>query len=147
MDDSAGMLSQIAAYQPALLAVIILCLAVLVQSFFAGVIGLGKSDEVPGTPLKGTHGDFSFRTLRTYANSTENLPAFATVVFVAIIVGASPIWVNWLAGIHVAIRFLYWAVYYAGVGEVLRGPRSMTYVAGWAVNLVLAVVAAAALLN
>jgi len=125
------------AYHPALLALIILCLSVLVQSFLAGVLGLGKSDEVPGKPLKGSHSDLSFRILRTYANSTENLSVFAITVFLAITVGVAPSLVNWLAGIHVVIRLLYWAIYYSGVGKVAGGPRTITYASGWFVNLML----------
>lgn len=140
MDNLYEVFPQLLDYRPALLALTILCLAVLAQSFLAGVIGLGKSGEEPGKPLKGGHRDFSFRTLRTYANSVENLAVFGLIVFLAIISGANTSWVNWLVGGHVAIRLAYWAVYYSGVGKVAGGPRTMLYVAGWFANLALAVV-------
>lgn len=138
MDNVNEILPQLAAYHTALLALAILCLAVLVQSVIAGAIGLGKSDEEPGLPLKGNHKNFSFRTLRTYGNSVENLPAFAIVLFLAIIAGVTPSWVNWLAGINVALRLLYWAIYYSGVGKVANGPRTIVYASGWFANLILA---------
>ncbi len=140
MDNLYEMFPPLMAYQPALLALTILCLAVLVQSFLAGVIGLGKSDEEPGRPLKGGHGDFSFRTLRTYANSVENLAVFGLIVLLAMFAGASASWVNWLVGSHVAFRLAYWAVYYSGAGKIAGGPRTILYVLGWFANLVLAVV-------
>lgn len=130
--------SEIAAYYPALLTLAILCLAVLAQSFLAGVIGLGKSDEEPGMPLKGGHKDLSFRTLRTYGNSVENLPVFVATLLLALIAGVAPIWVNSLAIIHVGFRLVYWIVYYSGVGKVGGGPRTIVYVLGLLANLVLA---------
>ncbi len=146
MDNLNEVTLQLAAYHPALLALAILCLAVLIQSFLAGVIGLGKSGEEPGKPLRGGHEDFSFRTLRTYGNSVENLPAFGITVLLAIIAGVAASLVNWLAAIHVLIRLVYWAIYYVGVGKVAGGPRTMAYAAGLIANLILAVLTARAFL-
>jgi uncharacterized MAPEG superfamily protein len=145
MNNLTEVFSQVSAYNCALIALAVLCLAILIQSFLAGVLGLGKSDEEPGRPLKGSHQDFTFRTLRTYANSVENLPVFATTVFLAIIVNASPGWVNWLASIHVVLRLAFWAVYYSGVGAVAGGPRTITFVLGWLTNLILVIVVLVAL--
>lgn len=140
MDSLTDLINGFDQYRPALIALTVLCLAVLVQSFLAGILGFKDGVEVPGIPLKGNHQDFTFRALRTYGNSVENLPAFAIVVVLAVIVGASPGLVNWLAGIHVAIRLAYWGIYYSGIGKVAGGPRTGVYVLGWLVNLVLAVV-------
>ena len=139
MDNAAELFSRLADYQPALLALTILCLAVLAQSTLAGVLGFGKSGERPGHPLQGGHGDLSFRAIRTYANSTENLPAFAITVILAIIVGVTPTWVNWLAAIHVALRLVYWVIYTGGIGAAANGPRTIVYVMGLLANVVLAV--------
>ena len=140
-------LPQLAPYQPAFLWLVVLCLVVLVQSFLAGALGLGKSDEVPGLPLQGSHDDASFRILRTYANSTENISVFVATAFLAILAGVSVTAVNWLVGLHVVFRIVYWAVYYSGVGKVTGGPRTITYVAGFFMNLILAVLTAYALLT
>lgn len=136
-----GILNNFSAYHPALIALAILCIAVLIQSFLAGIFGLAKGNEIPGKPLRGDHDNFSFRSIRAYGNSVENLPAFGWVLLLAIIGGASPKLVNWLAGIHVTLRLIYWGIYYAGVGKVAGGPRTMVYVLAWLVNLVLAIVA------
>ena len=125
-------------YASALIALTLLCFIVCIQSVIAGAIGLGKSNEEPGLPLKGTHNDFSFRSLRTYANSVENLPMFGLIVLLAVFIGAEPKWVNWLAVTHVVFRVLYWAVYYSGIGKVEGGPRTIIYVIGLFANLILA---------
>lgn len=129
---------QILAYQPAFLALILLCLMVLVQGFLAGAIGYGKSNEEAGRPLKGNHEDQSFRVIRTYGNSTENLSMFVAVAFLAILAGVSPMLVNWLVAAHVLARLAYWGVYYAGIGKTGGGARTIIYVIGLLANIVLA---------
>ncbi len=126
------------AYQPALLALAILALTVLIQSFLAGPLAFLSGKQGPGMPLNGDHGDFSFRVLRTYLNSTENLPAFAATVIVAVLIGVNADWVNWLAGLHLGFRMIFWAVYYSGIGKVAGGPRTLSYVGGWSINAILA---------
>ena len=140
-------LPQLAAYHPALVALTILCLAILVQSFLAGVLGLAGGEETAGLPLRGNHEKFSFRTLRTYGNSTENLTAFATTLLLAIIAGVSAALVNWLAILHVVFRLVYWAVYYKGVGKVGGGVRTIVYVLGLFANFLLAALTAYALIT
>ena len=133
-------------YTTAIGALMLLVLAVLIQALLAGVIGLNKSGgELPGVPLQGNHASLNFRVLRTYANSTENLPAFAVTLMLAILAGASPKWVNLLAALHVTFRFAFWGIYYSGVGKVAGGPRTISYVLAWFTNLALAVVAVSAL--
>ncbi len=126
------------AYQPALLALAVLCLCVLLQSLLVAPLGFASGAETPGMPLKGSHIDRSFRVIRTYQNSVENLPAFIGVLIVALVVGVNATWVNWLAGIHLGARLLYWACYYSGVGANAGGPRSLAYVAGLLSNAILA---------
>lgn len=147
MDSMIQSLPLLAPYQPAFLWLIVLCLVILIQSFLAGVLGLGKSEEVPGLPLKGTHSDASFRILRTYANSTENFSVFVTTTFLAILAGVGVMAVNWLVGLHVVLRIVYWVVYYSGVGKVAGGPRTITYVAAFLMNVILAVLTAYAILT
>ena len=130
---------QLAAYQVSFVSLAVLCTAILVQSFMAGALGLGKGEEIAGLPLKGDHGNLSFRVLRTYANSTENLSVMVATTMLAIIVGVSAVVVNWLVALHVILRLIYWAVYYSGVGKVTAGPRTITYVAAYFMNAILVV--------
>lgn len=129
---------QLAVYQPSLLSIALLCAAVLVQSFLAGVLALGPGEEVAGLPLKGDHTKLSFRLMRTYANSTENLSVMVATTILAIVVGVSAVAVNWLVGLHLLFRLVYWAVYYSGIGKVNGGLRTMTYVAAFLMNVILA---------
>ena len=125
-------------YEPAILAFAVLCMAVMIQAFLTAPLGFLKEEQAPGMPLQGDHDMLSFRVLRTYANSVENLPAFGFSLLLAILVGVGATAVNALAAIHVASRLAFWAVYYSGVGKVAGGPRTMTYVGGALSNLVLA---------
>ena len=136
------MTPQLALYNPAFLALIFLCLAVLAQGFLAGVLGLAGGEEIAGMPLKGNHAKFSFRVLRTYHNSVENFSVMVATTILAVLAGVSAPLVNWLVGIHVLIRLVYWAVYYSGAGKVSGGARTITYVAAFIMNVVLAAVTA-----
>jgi uncharacterized MAPEG superfamily protein len=146
MDSLLHSVPQLAAYAPAILWLVALCLIVLVQGFLAGALGLGGGEETAGMPLKGDHSKRSFRILRTYANSAENFGVMAAATALAIVAGANVTMVNWLVGLHVVFRLIYWVIYYAGIGKVAGGPRTISYVGGWLMNLVLALAAAYAML-
>ena len=140
-------LPALAAYQPSLLALALLCIAVLIQAVLTAPLAFVTGDEEPGVALKGDHSKRSFRVIRTYQNSVENLPAFAATLFVAIIAGVDTGWVNWLAGIHVASRLLFWAIYYSGKGATAGGPRTFAFLGGLLTNLTLAGMTAYALVS
>lgn len=125
-------------YQPALLALALLCIAVLVQSLLSAPLAFVSEEQVPGMPLKGGHDLLSFRVLRTYSNSVESLPAFGIALFLAIFLGATPSIVNWAAVIHVIFRVAFWLAYYSGTGRIAGGPRTIFYVGGLVSNFVLA---------
>jgi len=128
-------------YHPALVALAILCLAVLLQAVLTAVFAFSKGEQAPGMPLKGGPDLHSFRVLRTYGNSTENLPAFIGALILAIMVGVKPSLVNWVAGIHVGFRLLYWMVYYSKAGAKTPGPRTALYLGGWLTSIILVVAA------
>lgn len=140
MENPIEALPQLAAYHTTFIALTVLCLIVLIQSFLAGILGLAGGEETAGMPLKGDHSKFSFRTLRTYANSTENFSVMVATVLLAIIAGVSPVIVNWLVALHVFFRLVFWAVYYSGIGKVNGGTRTIVYVAGFLMNVLLAAI-------
>lgn len=131
-------LPQLAAYQVAILILALLCAIVLLQSFMTAPLAFVKEEQIPGMPLKHDHSKLSFRALRTYANSSENLPAFGFSLVPAIVFGVLPALVNWLAVVYLVFRLAFWAAYYSGVGKVAGGPRTICYVGGLLANLVLA---------
>ena len=136
---------QLSGYAPSLFATTLLTGAILIQSFLAGVLALGPGHQVSGMPLNGDHSDKSFRVMRTYGNSTENLPALIAAIALAIIAGVGTVWVNWLVGLHVAFRLAHWAIYYSGKGKVGGGIRTIVYVLGLLTNFILIVLALIAL--
>lgn len=78
--------------------------------------------------------------LRTHANSTENLSMFGLTVLLAAFAGASPLLVNALAAIHVALRLMFTAIYYAGIGKVGGGIRTIVFSLGLFANLILGII-------
>lgn len=138
MSDIHEILPSLAAYHASLTALAILLVSVLIQSVLLAPLAFVKGEQAPGMPLKGDHKDFSFRVIRTHGNSVENLPIIIGTLALAIVAGVSPEWTNWLVGLHVMFRFLFWAIYYAGTGIVAGGPRTLSFVGGWLTNMILA---------
>jgi len=132
-------------YQWGLVSLAVLCILTLIQSLITAT-AFGDGEQAPGVPLTGGHQLKSFRVVRAYANTTENLPAFGFALVVAILAGANPTLVNWAAIVFLAFRIAFSLIYYAGVGVVAGGPRTMCYVGGLATNFVLAITAVYALL-
>lgn len=114
---------------------------ITIMQNFATALAFAGEEQVPGMPVRFDHSKLSFRVLRTYANSAETFPAFGWALLMAIIAGASPILVNWLAGGYFVSRIVFWVIYYGGVGKTAGGPRTMAFVAGLLCNLGLAGVA------
>ena len=124
-------------YLPSLIALGILCFSVLIQAVLNAPLAFLKGEQQPGMPLSGTYKDFSFRVLRTHANSVENLPVFGFAVLLAVISGVNASWVNGLAIAHVICRALFWVIYYKGIGKTAGGPRTIAYIGGWLTNIIL----------
>jgi len=127
----------LSAYQPALLALAILCLAVLIQSLLTAPLAFLRQQQAPGMPLQGDHSLLSFRVLRTHLNSVESLAPFGFTLLLALWFHTLAGWVNGLAIAHVLFRLLFWAVYYSGIGKVAGGIRTLCFVGGLTSNLIL----------
>lgn len=134
-------LPYLASYQLSFMVLAALSLTTLMQNFLAAPLAFVKEEQVPGIPLKFDHSKLSFRVLRTYSNSAETFPAFGWALLVAVIAGASPTLVNWLAGIYFVFRMAFWAIYYSGIGKAAGGPRTMAFVGSLVTNIVLAITA------
>ena len=137
MDTLFVAMPELDAYKLALIGLAILCLIPLIQSFLAAPLAFIKDEQQPGMPIKGDHSLFSFRVLRTYSNSVENLPAMGLAVVMAIMLSVSASLVNWLVIIHLLARLAFWFFYYSGIGKVAGGPRTMSYVVGLLSNIML----------
>ncbi|MEM7615190.1 MAG: MAPEG family protein [Pseudomonadota bacterium] len=133
-------------YRPSFLVLAALSVVTLIQNFLTAPLAFVREEQTPGMPLQFDHSKLSFRALRTYQNSVESLPAFLAALLAAVIAGASPTLVNVTAGVYLAARLAFWGFYYAGVGKVAGGPRTLSFVICLLANLILAVAAFVALL-
>ncbi|MGR3615449.1 MAG: MAPEG family protein [Paracoccaceae bacterium] len=118
------------AYSHAIVAVVLFALIILVLSPISALAKQTKGLAPGGTPEQ-DYSDKAYRLNRAYLNGTENLPAFAVVVFAAILTGASPFWVNLLASLILISRVIMLFVHLKGIGSPNAGPRSFAYVGGW----------------
>ena len=135
----------LSAYGPSILALAVLCFAVVIQAFSTAPLAFVTEEQAPGMPLRGGHELLSFRVLRTHANSVEDLPVFGLSLLAAILAGSGATLVNVLAAVHVASRLAFWVVYYSGIGKVAGGPRTICFIGGALSNLALISVALYAL--
>ncbi len=136
----------LADYRPTLWVIVLLALVTISQNFLTAPFSFIKNEQVPGMPLNFDHSNLSFRVLRTFQNSAEIHPAFMAPALVAVVVGAPVLATNISAGIYLAARLAYWAIYYAGVGKVTGGPRTMAFVVGLLANIVMIGLAISALI-
>ncbi|EPX80334.1 MAPEG family protein [Litoreibacter arenae] len=114
----------LAAYDTSFVVLAALSLVVLIRNFATAPLAYASEEQVPGMPLQHDHSKLSFRAIRTYANSAETFPAFGWALLVAIIAGASPLLVNWLAALYRAWRLAFWVVYYtAALARLRAGPE------------------------
>jgi len=129
---------QLLSYQTSFVVLTLLSLVTVVQNFLTAPFAFLKEEQVPGMPLRGDHTLFSFRVMRTHANSVESVPTFGLTLIIAILAGVNASFVNWLCIIYLLFRLAFWAVYYSGIGKVAGGPRTLCYVGGLLCNISLA---------
>ncbi len=129
-----------AEYSHAIASLVIFTLIVLFLSPFSALAKAGKG-LAPGATPDQDYSDKAYRLNRAYLNGTETLPAFLTVTVAAILLGASPFWVNLLASIALLARILMLVIHLRGMGKPHSGIRSVAYVAGWACMFILGLIA------
>jgi len=129
----------LAQYHVSLCLISVLILIALIQNFLCAPFAFLKEEQLPGIPTKGDHALFSFRVIRTYQNSVENLPLILGTVLLGIIANIASGSLNWLVAIYVLARIAFWAIYYSGIGKAAGGPRTMAYVIGLITNIILIV--------
>lgn len=84
----------------------------------------------PGATPPQDYANPAFRWHRAHGNASESMGVFAAVTVAAILAGASPLWVNWLASLFVVARVAMLVLHVGGIGRADVGPRSFAYVAG-----------------
>lgn len=132
----------VAIYSPALTACVVLAGLILVQVLVADLAGI-KAKHVPGMPVTEGHSSFLFRATRALANTNESLGLFLLLMACALLLRATPAWVNLLACVFVAARGAHMAFYYARWGAA----RGAVFGLGLAAQAGLLVVCVLALLR
>ncbi|WP_120635903.1 MAPEG family protein [Ruegeria sp. EL01] len=127
-------------YSHAIASLVIFTLIVLFMSPFSALAKAGKG-LAPGATPEQDYSDKAYRMNRAYLNGTETLPAFLTVTLAAILLGASPFWVNLLASVALVARIVMLVVHLQGLGKPTSGLRSTFYVIGWVCMIALGVMA------
>jgi len=100
-----------------------------------------SADLAPGCEPEADYSNEVYRWHRAYCNLSETIGFFAAVLIAAVLAGASPFWVNLLASVFFVSRLVHAFVHIKGIGKPNTGARSFSYVAGWLVCLILAVMA------
>ncbi|MEL6641815.1 MAG: MAPEG family protein, partial [Pseudomonadota bacterium] len=100
-------LPQLSEYSAAFLVLALVTLMTLAQSFLTAPLAFANEEQTPGMPLQFGHERLSFRAIRTYQNSVENLPPFFAAVLLAVIAGASATLVNIAAAIFLMARLAF----------------------------------------
>lgn len=99
-----------------------------------------------GAAPKPDYDDPIYRMDRAYLNLTENMGLFLACALAAILAGASPYWVNWMASLFLLSRVVGGLVHLAGIKPMNFGPRTFIFVIGWGASVVLGLMAIVAVL-
>ena len=100
----------------------------------------------PGCQPEADYTSSVYRWHRTYGNLAETMGYFVACTAAAILAGASPFWVNLFASIFFVSRLVLAFVHIKGLGKPDMGLRSYTYVVGWLMCVLLALMAIFAVL-
>lgn len=103
-----------------------------------------KAGMAPGETPKADYTNLLYRMERSHLNTTETLFVLVAAVFVAILAGVSPFWVNWLASLSLLLRIVMIYVHIKGFGKPVQGLRTGLFVLSWAMHVALAIMAIAA---
>ena len=125
------MIEYLQPYASALVAVALLVLLVVVQSFHSTFVNAIKRESTTGMPVEGTYSDQHWRIYRVHQNSVENFSIFAAAVFAAVLVGVNAGWLATLAWVHFLARVAHWIIYLLGFGPAGAGPRTIAFVIGF----------------
>ncbi len=127
-------------------AIVAIAIWILVVQLLSAVVGAGKANAgmVPGATPPEDYDNKLYRMHRAYENSIANLSVLVAAVVIAMLAGASPFWVNWLATIAVLARIVMVLVHIKAMGKATQGIRTMIFVFHWALILAIAVFAVVA---
>ncbi|MFT7057759.1 MAG: putative MAPEG superfamily protein [Pseudorhodobacter sp.] len=138
-------MDDITAYSAAILSLLAFVLIVLVQGAVVGA-SKAKAGLPPGATPANNYNDTLYRLNRSHQNGVEIMAAAATALFACILLGVSSWWVNLLMALFLLLRIAYILVYAQNIGKPSQGLRTGVYVAGWAMIVVMCLMAIVAAL-
>ena len=136
-----------AAYSLSIVGVLVLCLLSILLAVYSGV-SKGRAGALSGPVLPLDDDNLLYRIDRVHLNTVEALPPFVVPALLAMMAGVRPVALATLVWVYVAIRLIHVAVYLRG-GKAAKGGsiRTVLYVSGALVTLVLIAVTAMAAIN
>jgi uncharacterized MAPEG superfamily protein len=136
-----------AAYSLSIVGVLVLCLLSILLAVYSGA-SKGRAGALSGPVLPLDDDNLLYRIDRVHLNAVEALTPFVVPALLAMMAGVRPTALATLVWVYVAIRLIHVAVYLRG-GKAAKGGsiRTMLYVSGALVTLVLIAVTAVAAIN
>ena len=134
-------MEQFAIYSHAIASLALFAVITLLLSPMAG-LARNRAGVAAGAMPPADYANRDFRICRAYQNASENIGIFAAVVLAAVLTGASSLWVNLFASLFLVFRILMLYAHIAGLGVGKEpGPRTILFVLGWVMLLLIALMA------
>ncbi len=132
----------VAPYTGALFLTAAVMILIMVQSVVATIFRNAVEKYQAGEALPANHASITFRMVRSFENSLENIVIFVPVLALAIAAAVSPAWVWWVALLFLIGRAGHWAMYALNIPAL----RTAFFATGFFATLALAIKTALALL-
>ena len=129
-------------YADSLLIVAFLMIILILQSFVGAFFRNAVEQHVAGAAIPADHASATYRMVRSFENSLENIALFLPVLALAIAAAVSPAWVWWVALLFTIGRLGHWEMYALNIPPL----RTVFFAIGFFATLALAVKTALALL-
>lgn len=130
-------MEQLAVYGHAIVALAATAIFGLILSPLSALRKTGAG-LAPGCQPEADYNNPVYRWHRAYSNLAETMGFFAASVLAAIAAGASPFWVNLFAAVFFVSRLIVALVHIKGMGQPDMSLRTVFYVIGWLMCLLLA---------
>ncbi|MEP1207879.1 MAG: MAPEG family protein [Rhizobiaceae bacterium] len=138
-------MESVAPYSWAVISLLVFVMLTLVQSALVGAKKASAALTAGGTP-ENDYDNGVYRANRAHQNAIENAALIAIALAACIATGVSAWWVNLLMGLFLLFRVMHTIILLQNIGGEVQSLRTFAYVASWAVNVVLAIMAIVALL-
>jgi uncharacterized MAPEG superfamily protein len=138
-------MEMISPYSWAVVALLVFVIVTLLQS---AIVGAKKASAkiTAGADPENNYEDGVYRFNRSHQNAVENAALIAIALAACIAAGVSAWWVNVLMILFLAFRLLHSFILVQNMGGEVQSLRTFAYVASWAVNVILAIMAIVALM-